>query len=171
MDIRNKNLLMELLHDADDFASLKKIDCPPIYILGGSGCILGNYLERGTFDIDFVDINYDASVGRVFRLFDRFDMLDRFVTPIADGFENRAIKIDGFIHLEYYVLSKEDIIISKLGRYSEKDIEDITLIVKNTNKALLNELIENLISKDDFSERVKEEFMKNSKKFKERFNV
>ena len=127
--------------------------------------------KDSAFDIDFVDINYDASVGRVFRLFDRFDMLDRFVTPIADGFENRAIKIDGFIHLEYYVLSKEDIIISKLGRYSEKDIEDITLIVKNTNKALLNELIENLISKDDFSERVKEEFMKNSKKFKERFNV
>ena len=90
--------MLEILHDADDFATLKKIKCSPIYFLGGSGSILGNYMSRATFDLDFIDINYDASAGKVFRLFDRFDMLDLYVTPIAEGFEERAIELQGLRH-------------------------------------------------------------------------
>ena len=110
MDLKNREILLELLHDADDFANFKKIKCPPIYFLGGSGCILGKYLDRATFDLDFIDINYNASAGKVFRLFDRFDMLDLYVTPVAENFEDRAIRLAGFSALEFYVLSKEDII-------------------------------------------------------------
>ncbi len=120
MDLKNREILLELLHDADDFATLKKIECPPLYFLGGSGCILGEYLDRATFDLDFIDINYSASAGKVFRLFDRFDMLDLYVTTVAENFEERALSLSGFDTLKFYVLSKEDIIVSKLGRYSEK---------------------------------------------------
>lgn len=42
MSLKNRELLIELLQDADDFATLKKVNCLPIYFLGGSGCILGN---------------------------------------------------------------------------------------------------------------------------------
>ena len=93
MILKNKDILLELLHDADDFAYYKKIACPPIYFLGGSGCILGDYLDRGTLDLDFVDINYNSSVGKIFRLFDRFDMLDVYVTPVADGFEKELCQL------------------------------------------------------------------------------
>lgn len=169
--MKNRDLLMELLHDADDFATLKKIKCPPIYFLGGSGCILGNYLDRATLDLDFIDINYEASVGKVFRLFDRFDMLDVYVTPIADGFESRAIKLEGFETLDYYVLSKEDIIVSKLGRFSDKDKEDIDTLIKECDLKKLNTLIQNVIERENFSDRIKAEFIKNSTDLRKRYNV
>jgi len=171
MDLKNREILLELLHDADDFATLKQIKCPPIYFLGGSGCILGNYFDRATFDLDFIDINYSASAGKVFRLFDRFDMLDLYVTPVAEGFEKRAIGLDGFNTLNYFVLSKEDIIVSKLGRYSEKDQEDIETLMKESDITVLIELINNVLNREDFSERIKIEFEKNSNHLREKYNV
>jgi len=168
---KNREVLMELLHDADEYATFKKIDCPPIYFLGGSGCILGGYLDRATLDIDFIDINYNSSVGKIFRLFDRFDMLDMYVTPIAKGYEDRAEFLEGFTTLKYYVLSAEDIIVSKLGRYSEKDQEDISNLIEKSDMNIISSLIENVINREDFSERVKEEFIKNSLLFKEKYNV
>lgn len=169
--MKNRDLLLELLHDAEDFARMKNIECPPVYILGGSGCILGGYLDRGTLDIDFIDLSYDASVGRVFRLFDRFDMLDLYVTPVADDFEARAVKIEGFHYLSFYALSKEDIIVSKLGRYSDKDREDIGLLIMDCDKQLLNKLIENILSKENFSNRIRSEVQKNWLDLKGRYHV
>ena len=171
MELKNKELLLELLHDADDFALIKKVNCPPIYILGGSGCILGGYLQRATLDIDFIDLNYDASVGKIFRLFDRFDMLDTYVTSIAIDFEKRAKIIEGFNYLKFYVISREDIIVSKLGRYSTKDKEDIKVLVNEEDYHLLNELIKNVLKRKKISERVLVEFKKNSLKFKDEFHV
>ena len=40
----------------DDFAKLRKIDYPPIYLLGGSACIIAGYLDRATTDIDLLDM-------------------------------------------------------------------------------------------------------------------
>lgn len=128
-------------------------------------------MDRATFDLDFIDINYEASVGKVFRLFDRFDMLDIYVTPIAEGYEQRAVRLDGFTTLEYYVLSKEDIIVSKLGRFSKKDQEDIQILIKDCDSQLLNKLIQNVIGRENFSERVKEEFIKNSVLLRKRYHV
>jgi len=171
MSLKNRELLLELIKDADDFATFKNIKCPPIYLLGGSACILGNYLDRATFDLNFIDINYDASVGKVFRLFDRFDMLDIYVTPIADDYEVRAVKLEGFTTLEYYVLSREDIIVSKLGRFSEKDREDIAILIEDCERQLLDELIKNVIERDNFSDRIKGEFIKNSELLRKRYYV
>ncbi len=171
MDLKNREILLELLHDADDFATLKKIKCPPVYFLGGSGCILGEYLDRATFDLNFIDINYSASAGKVFRLFDRFDMLDLYVTTVAQNFEKRAISLSGFDTLEFYVLSKEDIIVSKLGRYSEKDREDISTLIKDSNKDLLVQLIINVVNRQVLSNRIKQEFIKNSQLLRDEYNV
>ncbi len=171
MDLKNREILLELLHDADDFATLKKIECPPLYFLGGSGCILGEYLDRATFDLDFIDINYSASAGKVFRLFDRFDMLDLYVTTVAENFEERALSLSGFDTLKFYVLSKEDIIVSKLGRYSEKDREDISTLIKDSKKDLLVQLISNVVNRQDLSDRIKQEFIKNSQLLRDDYNV
>ncbi|MBS7528848.1 hypothetical protein KHM83_19455 [Fusibacter paucivorans] len=168
---KNREVLLTLLHDADEYATFKKIDCPPIYLLGGSGCILGDYLDRATLDIDFIDINYSSTVGKVFRLFDRFDMLDTYVTPIADGYEQRAKLLEGFTTLRYYVLSAEDIIVSKLGRYSVKDQDDINHLIEKSDIEIISSLIANVISRKDFSERVKQAFVMNSRLFREKYNV
>jgi hypothetical protein len=153
----------------EDFARVKGIECPAIYLIGGAGCIIAGYLERATVDFDFIDINYPAKAGRLFKILDRFDMLDLYVTPVAPGFEKRAIKIDGFDAV--YVLSREDIIVSKLGRYSEKDKEDIKKLMISVDKEKLKELIELVIDRKDFSPRVKDHFIKNVEDFEEKYNV
>lgn len=60
---------------------------------------------------------------------------------------------------------------SKLGRYSEKDKEDIDVLIKKCDCQLLNELIQNVIDRDDFSVRIKEEFIKNSNLMRKQYNV
>ncbi len=59
----------------------------------------------------------------------------------------------------------------KLGRYSEKDKEDISALIKDSDKILIAKLIKIVESRDDFSERVKHEFMKNSKLLRAEYNV
>ena len=35
VNTKNKEILYQILHDIEDFAKMKNIDCPPIYLLGG----------------------------------------------------------------------------------------------------------------------------------------
>jgi hypothetical protein len=169
--MKNKQVLLEYLHDMDDFAELKGMECPPIYLLGGSGCILGDYIDRATTDFDLVDMNYKSTAGRLFKMLERFDLLDLYVTPLAPEFEKRAIMLNGFKILKIFILSKEDIIVSKLSRFSEKDIDDIKQLISSSDKGLVSNLIDKVSSRIDFSERVKSIFIKNSKAFKEIFYV
>ena len=169
MQNKNRKILLEILQDMDDFARMKNIDYPPIYLLGGSGCIVAGYLDRATTDIDFLDMEYHASIGRLFKLFDRFDMLDIYLTTIPLDFKKRAIKIKDFNNI--FVLSKEDIIVSKLGRYSKKDIEDISILINDVNKEMVLELINAVKNRKDISKKVIEIFNENVIKFKERFYV
>jgi hypothetical protein len=169
--MKNKEILLEHLRDMDEFAQLKNLSCPPIYLLGGSACILGGYINRATTDFDFIDIDYPANSGRLFKMLERFDMLDYYVTPLPPDFRNRAKKLNGFEIIEIYVLSKEDIIVSKLSRYSEKDLGDIRQLIATSDKNLIEKLIEDITLRTDFSEKVKEYFIRNSKLFLEEFDV
>ncbi|MCT4617873.1 MAG: DUF6036 family nucleotidyltransferase [Marinisporobacter sp.] len=169
MKNKNREILFEILQDMEDFAYMKNIEYPPIYLLGGSGCIVAGYLDRATTDVDFLDMDYQANVGRLFRILDRFDMLDLYLTTIPLDFEKRVIKIEKFKNI--YVLSKEDIILSKIGRFSEKDIEDIDVLIKNTDKQLISELIEVVNKREDLGQKVKRVFLQNVDLFRERFDV
>lgn len=157
----NKYIIMDMLQDMEDFATLKNLKCPPIYILGGSGAILGGYIDRGTTDIDILDLDYSASIGKLFRLLGQLDYLDMYLTTIAYGYEQRATRIKQFKSIQIYILSKEDIITTKLGRYSQKDKEDIYAIWNNCNHKLVISLIEQIKKRDDISNIVKEKFVEN----------
>ena len=91
---KSREILMEILKDMDDFAQMKGIDYPPIYMLGGSGCIIGGYLSRATTDFDLIDMEYDSNMGRVLRILDRYDFLDFYLTTIPQDFVERAKKIE-----------------------------------------------------------------------------
>ncbi|NMB97647.1 MAG: hypothetical protein GYA02_13730 [Clostridiaceae bacterium] len=166
---KNRKILYEILQDVEDFAKLKNINYPPIYLLGGSACIIAGYLDRATTDIDLLDMNYDASMGRLLRIMEKYDFLDLYLTTIPMDFKNRARKIDKFKNI--YVLSREDIILSKVGRYSEIDIEDISIMIKSADKKLLANLIEKVMTRENLSERVKQVFSQNISLFRERFDV
>ncbi len=169
MESNNREKLLEMLQDMEDFSKMKDLDYPPIYLLGGSGCIIAGYFDRGTTDFDLLDMEYSANMGRLLRILEKIDLLDIYLTTISDDFAERAIKLKGFKNI--YVLSREDIIVSKIGRYSVIDIEDISILMMKADKALLKKLIQSVMDRKNISERVKQEFILNQKKFRERFNV
>lgn len=170
-ELKSKEVLLTYLHDMEDFAILKNIQCPPIYLLGGSACILADYLTRATTDFDLIDTGYPAHTGRLLKILERFDLLDYFVTPLPPDYMIRARKLTELQLLDIYVLAPEDIIVSKLSRYSEKDVHDISELIKFCNKELIIQLILDVSARIDFSERVKEMFIKNAEKFKRCFYV
>lgn len=168
-EYKTRQILEQIIKDMDDFAAMKGIDYPPIYLLGGSGCIIAGYFGRATTDIDLIDMEYEASVGRLLRILDKYDLLDLYLTTIPEDFKERAVKIGGYKNI--YVLSKEDIILSKIGRFSHTDIEDISLLFPNSSKLLIKELTQKVLSRKNISTRVKTQFINNLRVFKEKFNV
>lgn len=168
-DNKTRRILEQLFIDMDDFATMKGIDYPPLYLLGGSGCIIAGYFDRATTDIDLIDMEYDASMGRLLRILDKYDFLDLYLTTVPEDFKERAVRINNFKNI--YVLSKEDIILSKIGRFSDIDIEDIFRLIENVDKDYLNHLINNVISRKNLSTRVKNQFIKNLRNFRDKFNV
>jgi hypothetical protein len=116
-----------------------------------------------------IDTEYSSQVGRVLKLLDNYDFLDLYLTTIPDDFIDRTIKIPEYKNI--FVLSREDIILSKIGRFSEIDKEDINTLIKKSDKSLLNVLINKVINRDDLSARVKEKFIINLDEFREVFDV
>ncbi|MEZ0537977.1 DUF6036 family nucleotidyltransferase [Caldicellulosiruptoraceae bacterium PP1] len=133
--------------------------------------MLGGYFDIATRDFDFLDLNYPAELGKVLRYLSDFDMLEYESTAISPSYKKRAIKLDGFDYLSFYVLSKEDIVVSKIIRMSEKDIEDLDILVPQCDKNLLNIIINEIINRNDFYESKKKAFLENLPRFKERYDV
>ncbi len=171
MDTVSYNYLVETIKDAEKVAKAFDIEPFPIYLLGGSACILGEYNDRATIDIDFIDLNYAAYIGKVFSIFRDYDMLDYECTTISSKFKERAVRLCEFEYLKVYVLSKEDIIVSKIIRLGQKDIEDINELIKDSDKSLILRIIDEVLARDDLFDSKKQEFAKNLKIFKERYNV
>lgn len=163
--------LIEVLHEMEDVTKLFKLEPFDIYIIGGSACILGEYTTRATLDVDFVDLGYPAKYGKVFVLLRDYDMLEYQSTILSPTYKDRAIKLDEFEYINVYILSKEDIAISKIIRLAEKDLEDLNQIIPNCNKEILNEIIEEILQREDLFESKKNEFEKKLKIFKEKYNV
>jgi len=166
---KSRDILNEILQEMDDFASMKSIAYPPIYLLGGSGCIVAGYLDRATTDIDLIDMEYDASMGRILRILENYDFLDLFLTTIPEDFASRTTKIKQFKNI--YVLSKEDIILSKIGRYSLIDQEDISHLLVTSDTVLLLRLAIDVTNRSNISERIKQVFVKNFMSFRKDFDV
>jgi len=103
MERKTKDILLELFQDMEDFSAMKKIKYPPIYLLGGSGCIIVGYLDRATTDVDFLDMNYNANIGRIL---DRFDMLDIYLMTITLDFEERVIKLQRILRTSMFCQKK-----------------------------------------------------------------
>lgn len=163
--------LIEVLHEMEEVTKLFKLEPFDIYIIGGGACILGEYTTRATLDIDFVDLGYPAKYGKVFVLLRDYDMLEYQSTILSPTYQKRAIKLEEFKYINVYILSKEDIAISKVIRLAEKDIEDLNQIIPECNKEVLNYIIDEILNRKDLFESKRKEFVKKLKIFKEKYNV
>lgn len=166
-----KEKLLENLKNMDEVCNLFNMPHIDIYLLGGSACLLGNYTTRATMDFDFIDLDYLAGYGKVFALLRDYDMLEYSNTPLAPSYKERAKELEGFKYITVYILSKEDIAVSKIIRLEEKDIEDLDEIMEKCDVKLLNKIIEEVLEREDFFESKKEAFKNKLKIFKERYNV
>ncbi len=166
-----KDNLLEVLHEMEEVTKLFKLEPFDIYIIGGGACMLGEYTTRATMDIDFVDLGYPAKYGKVFVLLRDYDMLEYQSTILSPTYKERATKLDGFEYINVYILSKEDVVISKIIRMADKDIEDLNQIMPNCDKKVLNQIIDEILAREDLFESKKEGFINNLKIFREKYNV
>ncbi len=166
-----KKQLEDRILDMEKVAKIFDIEPFDIYILGGAACILGGYTERATRDFDFIDLDYSSKLGRVFVQLRDFDMLEYKSTLISPKYKERAVKLEKFKYINVYLLSVEDIIVSKIIRLESKDIEDIDNLIYIADKDLINKIIDEVLSRDDLYESKKEQFIKLLPKFRERYYV
>lgn len=166
-----KENLLEVLHEMEEVTKLFKLEPFDIYIIGGSACILGEYTNRATLDIDFVDLGYPAKYGKAFALLRDYDMLEYQSTILSPTYKDRAVKLGEFKFINVFILSKEDVAVSKIIRLAEKDIEDLNQIMPKCDKELLNVIIDEIIAREDLFESKKKEFLKKLEIFKEKYNV
>ncbi len=166
-----KKQLEEKLYEMEKVAQVFEIKPFDIYFLGGSACILGGYNDRATRDFDFIDLNYSSDLGKVFVHLRDFDMLEYESTLISPLYKDRSIKLKKFTYLNIHVLSIEDIIVSKIIRLEEKDLQDIDILIKSADKKLITKIIKEVLERADLFESKKEEFRRKLNIFKERYNV
>lgn len=156
-DIRFKFELVNLALNKDE----KELE---IYTLGGAGALLAGYFTRYTHDIDYIDLNYKAWQGKYLDLLGtQTDILEFSHTTISPTYKERVNTVYDGECLKVYVISKEDIVVSKLCRYAEKDQKDIRILMKTVDREILLRILNEV--KSDISNRVpkiREQFLKNS---------
>lgn len=138
------------------------------YFAGGSACVLAGFMDRATRDFDFVDTGYSSRFAKVFKLLEPYDLLTNYIAAIPKNYSARAIKLEGFENISVYIFSKEDIIASKIDRLSEKDIEDIKILIQDVDYNLLQKCIKDTHENIVFIDR-KERYLQNVGKFREMF--
>jgi hypothetical protein len=166
-----KETLLAKIEDMEKVAKLFDLLPLEIYFLGGSACLLGDYTDRATRDFDFIDIQYPSKYGKAFAMLRSFDMLEYESTILAPDFKQRAIRLIQFKTIEAYVLSREDIIVSKIIRMEDKDVEDINTLIKSADKNIIKDIIQKVLQRTDLFESKKDAFRNNLKIFKEKFNI
>ena len=148
----NQNFLKHDMEDALKAVEVlaKAFNIPPfeIYILGGAGCVLAQYLDRATRDFDIIDLEYDASLGLVMKPLEPFDLIDLQLATIPPSYKARAARLPQFEFLSVFVLSREDIIISKISRYNERDISDIRELIVQADIKVMFQLVEEIFNAD-----------------------
>ena len=167
----NYQSMVEIISDMEKVAQALNIPSFPIYFLGGSACILGKYSDRLTRDFDFVDLNYASIYGKVLKYLNDFDMLEYESTLLAPSYKERAKKLEQFKYLDIYILAREDIIASKIIRMEPKDIEDIDLLIKDSDETLIIQIIDEILQRTDLFDTKKEAFLLNLPVFREKYNV
>ncbi len=150
-----KRLLM-----LDEEAALRFDDEERFYciIVGGSALMLLGYISRATHDINSIDCHH-----KLIGLIEKYD-INRQVRAHLDCFpedySERIKKLDlPTKKIDYYTLSLEDLVISKLLAAISTDMFDIRSeeITRNLDFEKLDELAEAILP-DLLNDRVRSEF-------------
>jgi len=150
-EMNSKQEVMENLLMADEymgqmFPHVKKVE---MILTGGSSFLLKGLGNKFTLDIDTIS----PIEPNVMEFLESFAINNHAldVTKLPTGYEERMVQFKSKCNvLDLYLLSNEDLILSKVGRCSSDDIGDIinTGILDITNIDELIELAEQLCTED-----------------------
>lgn len=141
-----ENLLMADEYMGHMFPHIEKLE---MIITGGSSFLLKGLGNKFTLDIDSItELNEDVK-----------DFLESFainnhaieVTKLPTGYKERLVHFKSKCKvLDLFLLSNEDLVLSKIGRCSSDDVADIlnTGILDFTNIEKLTQLAEQLCSEN-----------------------
>lgn len=151
-----KDRLLRLDEDADLlFDNEDRLSC---VLVGGSALILLGYISRATHDIDILKIPPE-----LLTLLSKYDMnnnVSAHMDNFPDDYQDRIQKLNLPTHkIDFFTLSLEDLVVSKLAAGREKDLADIVTpkILKTIDWAQL-ERSANLVVQGMLSDRSKQEF-------------
>lgn len=148
--MNNKAEILKRLETTDQvFNMLFPNEHIRLYIVGGIGCILNDVSVRPTMGFDFIEYDYHAKYLRALNTIGDFDFIDTTIRAIPLDYSSRAKIVFSGKNIKAYVLSSEDIIVMKLNRYNDIDKDDIKMLLKKSDRALLIHLIESSMAKLD----------------------
>lgn len=130
-----------------------------IYLVGGGALILQSFIPRSTHNIDTINVK-NNSLSELMEKYDINANSNAYLDCFANDYQSRAVKLNlGTKVIDYYTLSLEDVVISKIAAGREKDIEDINNknVVKAINWELLGQLA-NTVREGMISDRQISEF-------------
>lgn len=149
--MNSKQEVMENIMMADEYMGhmFPHIQTLKMILTGGSSFLLKGLGNKFTLDIDSIT-ELDADVAEFLESF-AINNHAIEVTKLPSGYEERLVQFKSKCKvLDLYLLSNEDLVISKIGRCSSDDITDIlnTGILDYTNMEKLMELAEQLCSEN-----------------------
>ncbi len=169
--MQHQHELEQRLLEMEKVAQAFQVEPFDLFLLGGSACLLAGYTSRATRDFDLLDLDYSASLAKVLVFLRDYDLLEYNSTLIAQSYRDRCKKLSQFTYLNIYALSAEDIIVSKLIRLNERDLEDLDAMMPQANHKLLLQIIDEVLKREDLYETKKKGLRKNLDGFKERYHV
>lgn len=140
-----ENLLFADQYMEAMFPNVKKLT---LVITGGASFLLKDFKDKVTLDIDTIS-ELDEDMLLYLESFSINNGASA-VTYLSNSYQERLEKVKGnFKVLDVYVLSNEDLVISKIGRLSDDDLRDIhyTGIMDKVDFHLLSKLAEEISAK------------------------
>ena len=146
MELYREEIINRLLQVDKDMALLDTT--PDIYscvIVGGSALVLMEKIYRSTHDID--SINASNALKPLLESYNINMNVSAYCINFPENYIDRIVRVDiPTTKVNFYTISLEDLVVSKLCARRDKDIEDLEneLVYKDFNWTLLDELIEDV---------------------------
>ena len=170
MELYREEIINRLLQVDRDMTLLDTT--PNVYscvIVGGSALVLMKKIYRSTHDID--SINASDEIKPLLESYNINMNVNAYRINFPENYLERIVRVDiPTTKVNFYTISLEALLVSKLCARRDKDIEDIEneLVYRDLNWVLLDELVEDVCygMLTDFDE---ENLRENYKVYKERF--
>ena len=146
MSMHKDDILKRLLQVDKDMCLLD--DSQDIFscvIVGGSALVLLDKIYRSTHDID--SINASNEIKPLLEAYNINMNVNAYRVNFPEKYLDRIVKVDiPTTKVNFYTLSLEDLVVSKLCSMREKDVEDIEngLVYKALDWELMDKLIEDV---------------------------